>query len=167
MSIHHEVCFEEVIESELLSNGYESVANSGFDPVLAFFPATTLAFIRATQPREWAKLETLHGGNTDATVLKDLAHWLDTYGTLAVLRNGFKCYGRALRVAFFKPAHGMNPELAAQYAANRVGVTRQLRYSLKNSNPPDPSGHAYRTAYLWEAVWQPAGHLCPLHALAG
>ena len=72
-----------------------------------------------------------------ATVLKDLTHWLDTYGTLAVLRNGFKCYGRTLRVAFFKPAHGMNPELAAQYAANRVGVTRQLRYSLKNTNELD------------------------------
>ena len=48
------------------------------------------------------------------------------HGTLAVLRHGFKCYGRTLRVAFFKPAHGMNPELAAQYAANRLGVTRQL-----------------------------------------
>ena len=54
-----------------------------------------------------------------------------------MLRNGFKCYGRTLRVAFFKPAHGMNPELAAQYAANRVGVTRQLRYSLKNTNELD------------------------------
>jgi type I restriction enzyme R subunit len=54
-----------------------------------------------------------------------------------VLRNGFKCQGRTLRVAFFKPAHGMNPELAMQYAANRLGVTRQLRYSQQNTNELD------------------------------
>ena len=37
--------------------------------------------------------------------------------------------GRTLRAAFFKAAHGLNPELEAAYAANRVGITRQLRYS--------------------------------------
>jgi type I restriction enzyme R subunit len=32
-------------------------------------------------------------------------------------------------VAFFKPAHELNPELEAQYAANRLGITRQLYFS--------------------------------------
>ena len=31
----------------------------------------------------------------------------------------------------------MNPELQAQYGANRLSVTRQLRYSSKNSNELD------------------------------
>jgi type I restriction enzyme R subunit len=132
-----ETDFESVIEAHLLTNGYEPIAPSAYNPGYASFPAIALAFIRTSQPKEWAKLEALHGVNTEATVLKDLTHWLDTYGTLAVLRNGFKCYGRTLRVAFFKPAHGMNPELAVQYAANRVGVTRQLRYSAKNTNELD------------------------------
>lgn len=134
---HNEASFESVIEAHLLATGYESISQATYDPERAIFSEITLAFIRATQPKEWAKLEALHGVNTDASVLKDLTHWLDTHGTLAVLRNGFKCYGRTLRIAFFKPAHGMNPELAAQYAANRVGVTRQLRYSLKNANELD------------------------------
>jgi type I restriction enzyme R subunit len=239
---HNEASFESVIEAHLLATGCESIAPTDYHLGHALIPEITLAFIRTSQPKEWSKLETLHGVNTEATVLKDLTHWLDTYGTLAVLRNGFKCYGRTLRVAFFKPAHGMNPELAAQYAANRVGVTRQLRYSRKNTNeldlvlsingipvvtaelknpmtgqtvtnaiaqyqqdrdhreplfefkrralvhfavdteqvfmttrlaggathflpfnkgldggagnPPDPKGVAYRTAYLWEEVWQ-------------
>lgn len=234
--------FESVIEAHLLAHSYEAIDKAVYDPDRALFSEITLAFIRATQPKEWSKLEALHGVNTDVAILKDLTHWLDTHGTLAVLRNGFKCYGRTLRVAFFKPAHGMNPELAAQYSANRVGVTRQLRYSLKNTNeldlviaingipvataelknpmtgqtvtnaivqyqrdrdhreplfefkrralvhfavdtelvfmttrlagsathflpfnkglgggagnPPDPNGRAYRTAYLWEEVWQ-------------
>lgn len=134
---HNEASFEAIIEAHLLANGYESVAPTTYHSGHSFFPSVALAFIRTSQSKEWAKLEALHGANTELTVLKDLTHWLDTYGTLAVLRNGFKCYGRTLRVAFFKPAHGMNPELAEQYAANRVGVTRQLRYSTKNTNELD------------------------------
>jgi type I restriction enzyme R subunit len=134
---HNEASFESVLEAHLLAHGYERVAPLTYHSGHSLFPSIALAFVRESQPKEWAKLEALHGTNTEATVLKDLTHWLDTYGTLAVLRNGFKCYGRTLRVAFFKPAHGMNPELAAHYAANRVGVTRQLRYSAKNTNELD------------------------------
>ena len=134
---HNEASFESVIEAHLLTNGYVPLAAGTYKPEQSLFPEIALAFIRTSQPKEWAKLEALHSANTEATVLKDLTHWLDTYGTLAVLRNGFKCYGRTLRIAFFKPAHSMNPELATQYAANRVGVTRQLRYSLKNTNELD------------------------------
>jgi uncharacterized protein (TIGR02646 family) len=43
------------------------------------------------------------------------------HGTLATLRHGFKCFGKTLRVAFFRPAHGLNPELEARYQANRLG----------------------------------------------
>lgn len=134
---YQECCFEETIEIHLLVNGYALLPAAGYDAESALFTGTTLDFIRNTQAKEWAKLEALHGANTEATILKDLTHWLDTHGTLAVLRNGFKCYGRTLRVAYFKPAHGMNPELAAQYAANHLGVTRQLRYSQRNTNELD------------------------------
>ncbi|HUY35783.1 MAG TPA: hypothetical protein VMV69_23770 [Pirellulales bacterium] len=51
-----------------------------------------------------------------------LCDWMDTHGSLATLRHGFKCYGRTLRVAFFKAAHELNPELEARHAANRVIV---------------------------------------------
>src|SRR5579885_2192744 len=54
---------------------------------------------------------------------------MDTYGSLATLRHGFKCYGRTLRIAYFKAAHELNPELEARYAANRLALTRQLHYS--------------------------------------
>ncbi|MEO5831588.1 MAG: type I restriction endonuclease [Rhodanobacter sp.] len=137
MSKHDEASFEAAIEACLLAHGHESVPKASYDLDRALFPAITLAFIRTTQPKEWARLEALHASSTEAVVLKDLCHWLDTQGSLAVLRNGFKCYGRTLRVAYFQPAHGMNPELAAQVAANRLGVTRQLRYSRRNGNELD------------------------------
>jgi type I restriction enzyme R subunit len=134
---YDETSFESIIEFHLLANGYASIAKSGYDLERAIFPEVAIDFIRTTQPKEWQRLQALHGDDTAKTILGDLVQWLDTYGALAVLRNGFKCYGRNLRIAFFKPAHGMNPELAAQYQANRVGITRQLRYSPRNTNELD------------------------------
>lgn len=130
---HSEAAFEDVIETYLLGHGYTRL-DDGYDRGRALFPDAIIAFIRQTQPKEWAKLEALHGANTAARVLDDLCAWLDTYGALHTLRHGFKCYGRTLRVAFFKAAHDLNAELAARYAANQPGVTRQLRYSERDSN---------------------------------
>jgi type I restriction enzyme R subunit len=57
---------------------------------------------------------------------------MDDHGVLTTLRHGFKCYGKTLRIAFFKPAHGLNPALQARYEANILGITRQLYFSTKH-----------------------------------
>ena len=54
---HSEAAFETVIETHLLASGYTPVAPDGFDRERAIFSETVLAFIRETQPKEWAKLE--------------------------------------------------------------------------------------------------------------
>lgn len=132
-----EAAFETAIESALLANGYARLDAKGFDRECAIFPDEALAFIRATQGKVWEKLQALHGEQTEARVLESLCKWLDTHGALATLRHGFKCYGRTLRIAFFRPAHGLNPELEARYQANRLGLTRQLQYSPKSQKSLD------------------------------
>lgn len=132
-----EAAFETAIEAALLGKGYTRVDAKGFDRERAIFPDEALAFIRATQDKVWEKLEALHGEQTGARVLESLCKWLDTHGALATLRHGFKCYGRTLRVALFRPAHGLNPELEARYQANRLGLTRQLHYSPKSERSLD------------------------------
>ena len=134
---HSEAAFETVIEAHLLENGYVPVAREGFDRERAIFPETVLAFIRETQPKEWAKLEALHEDKTGEQVLGDLCKWMDTNGALATLRHGFKCYGRTLHAAYFKAAHELNPELEARYAANRLGLTRQLHFSPRSEKSLD------------------------------
>jgi type I restriction enzyme R subunit len=134
---HSEAAFETVIEQHLLAHGYVSVSRDGFDRGRAIFPGVVLDFIRETQPKEWAKLEALHGLKTGEQVLVDLCKWMDLNGSLATLRHGFKCYGRTLFVAFFKAAHGMNPELEERYAKNRVGLTRQLHFSPQSEKSLD------------------------------
>jgi type I restriction enzyme R subunit len=42
-----------------------------------------------------------------------------------------------LQLAQFKPALAMNPDLQSRYAANRLRVVRQVRYSLHNENNID------------------------------
>ena len=132
-----EAAFETAIEAALLDDGYTRVDAKGFDRERAIFPDEALDFIRATQAKVWEKLEALHGEQTGARVLESLCKWLDTHGTLATLRHGFKCFGRTLRVAFFRPAHGLNPELEARYQANRLGLTRQLHFSPKSEKSLD------------------------------
>jgi type I restriction enzyme R subunit len=134
---HSEAAFESAIEQHLLAHGYVGVEPEGFDRERAIFPPTVLAFIRETQPKEWAKLEGLHGAKTGDQVLSDLCKWMDVNGSLATLRHGFKCYGRTLHVAYFKAAHELNPELEERYAKNRVGLTRQLRFSTRSEQSLD------------------------------
>jgi len=137
MTQTNEAAFETVIESHLLKKGYVPVNRDGFDRERAIFPETVLAFIRETQPKEWAKLEALHGDKTGEQILSDLSKWMDANGVLATLRHGFKCYGRPLHVAFFKAAHELNPELETRYAANCLGLTRQLHYSPRSEKSLD------------------------------
>jgi type I restriction enzyme R subunit len=56
---------------------------------------------------------------------------------LAILWHGFKCFGKTLRVAFFRPAHGLNLDLEQRYQANRLGITRQLPLSPRSEQSLD------------------------------
>lgn len=129
-----EAAFETAIEEVLLAQGYVRHTSTDFDSETAIFPEVALTFIEKTQAKVWAKLEALHGEKTGERVLSALCRWMDSHGVLATLRHGFKCYGKTLRIAFFKPAHGLNRELEGRYANNILGITRQLHFSEKRPN---------------------------------
>ena len=54
-----------------------------------------------------------------------------------MLRHGLVDHGVPIRVAYFRPAHGLTPELVARYQANRLTVTRQLRYAAGSGKALD------------------------------
>jgi type I restriction enzyme R subunit len=132
-----EAAFETVLVDSLMGGGYQNVPDESFDRERAIFPKIVIEFIRSTQQKQWNKLEALHGDKTEERILHDLCKWMDTHGALETLRHGFKCYGRTLRVAFFKAAHELNPGLTARHTANCIGATRQLHYSTRNENSLD------------------------------
>jgi type I restriction enzyme, R subunit len=127
---HTEHAFETAIEARLLaSGGYAKRAPSDFDEARALFPADVIGFVRDSQPSRWQALEALLGARTEATVLEALTKELALKGALHVLRHGFKCYGKTLRMAYFRPNSGMNPEMQAKYAHNRLALTRQVAFT--------------------------------------
>jgi len=137
---HTEYAFETAIEHHLTTaGGYEKGDRDAFDPARALFPAEVIAFVRITQPKEWEYLSNLQKEKAEGTLLDDLCRALnsDHEGCLSVLRHGFKCFGKLFRVACFAPASGMNPDTQRLYAANRLTVIRQLRYSVKHGNTLD------------------------------
>ena len=127
-----ESAFETAIEEHLLTRAATRAATARRSTSSAgIVPGDFLAFIQETQPEEWAVPRSLQKDKAAETLLDDLCRALDSEheGCLSVLRHGFKCFGKLFRVAYFAPASGMNPETQTLYAANRLTITRQLRYS--------------------------------------
>jgi len=126
---HTEEAFEALIEEHLLSHGgYVRGDKAGYRQELALIPGDLFSYIEATQPKAWAKQQGIHGAALEQNLLAAFDKTTAQHGVLHVLRHGFKFYGDLLRVARFKPAHGLNPEVEAQYGANRLAVVRQLHF---------------------------------------
>ncbi|SHF76318.1 type I restriction enzyme, R subunit [Fodinibius roseus] len=132
MSINYkEIAFEKAIEAFLCSfkGGYKKGDPSNFNRKWALFPELVTTFIKDTQPRKWGPIEQFYGDDTENYVIKELHHAINSQGILNVIRHGFKCFGKRLRVAFFRPPHGMNPESEELYQRNVLTFTRQVHYS--------------------------------------
>jgi type I restriction enzyme R subunit len=122
-----ERAFEFHVEDLLLKQGgWLSGTNAEWDKARALFPARVFAFIEVTQPRLWTEMATQHGSNLQPMLLDALGKELDIKGSLHVLRHGFKFYGKLFRLAYFKPAHALSPDVLALYAQNQLTVTRQV-----------------------------------------
>jgi type I restriction enzyme R subunit len=141
MNLHREIHFEEPICEYLRTQGwlYAEGDAEHYDRARALFPTDVLAWVRETQPQSWEALTNSHGDAAETTLLDRLRKQIDERGTLDVLRHGIELLGlrRPLSMAQFKPALAMNPDLQARYAANRLRVVRQVRYSLHNENAID------------------------------
>ena len=122
-----ETAFEEYIEHALIErSGWRRGSNKDWDKKLAVFAPETIAFIKETQPALWDQMHKLHGAELETKLITSLCKELDVKGTLNVLRHGFKFYGKIFRLAYFRPAHGLNPDVRKLYDSNRLTVTRQV-----------------------------------------
>jgi type I restriction enzyme R subunit len=138
MAGHTEIDFERAIEHGLITlDRYQHRTPGAFDQATALLHEDVVGFIRDSQPARWAQLEAMLKDSTAATVIDCLTKELASKGALGVLRHGFKCYGKELRLAYFQPNSGLNPDSAARYAANRLTITRQLAFASTVLKRPD------------------------------
>lgn len=135
---HTEHAFETAIEYGLVRNDRFKKGNpKTFDQSVALFPDDVIGFIRDSQSSRWDQLEAMLKERTGPTVIDSLVKELESKGTLGVLRHGFKCYGKTLRLAYFRPNSRMNPEAQARWAANRLTITRQVEFLSEVLKRPD------------------------------
>lgn len=117
--------------------GYQKRKPEDYDRELCLIPRDAYDFILATQPKEWGRYQAQHGDAAKAKLLERLSSEIRRNGSLAVLRSGFKETGIPFRLAYFRPASGLNEELGRLHRANIFSVVRQLRYSQKGEQSLD------------------------------
>ena len=166
MSKVDEKAFESFICERLVDSGGYTAAKVGtaqgrptdFDPVRGLDTAELFAFIGATQAEKWRELRNLYGDPDKAQrgFADCLAKELDVRGTVDVLRHGVVDLGVTIRLAFFRPASGLTPELVDRYTKNRLTVTRQLPYEQGSTKTLDvclfANGIPVATAELKNAI---------------
>ncbi|CAN5618247.1 DEAD/DEAH box helicase family protein [soil metagenome] len=127
MSQTKEKSFEAGAEEILLTqSGWKPGALAEWDKARALFPVHIIAFLKETQPKLWTQMEAQHGAGLEPMLIDALVKELALKGTLNILRHGFKFYGKKFRLAYFKPAHGLNFEVLELYGKNQLTVTRQV-----------------------------------------
>src|SRR3990172_9753534 len=138
MSQTNEKAFESYVEQILLNqSGWKAGTNAEWDKERVLFPVRVLAFLQDTQPKLWEQMKTLHAAELDTMIITALVKELDIKGSLHILRHGFKFYGKTFRLAYFKPAHGLNYDVLALYQKNRLTVTRQVPCHPHNNDTID------------------------------
>jgi type I restriction enzyme R subunit len=117
---------------ENVPGSYLKRVSEDYDRALCLIPRDVIDFVLATQPKEWQRLKEHHGAEVRERFLKRLAQEIERRGGLDVLRNGVKDSGCKFKLAYFRPASGLNEEMQRLHAANLFAVVRQLHYSEKD-----------------------------------
>ena len=118
-------------------SGYRSLPQADYDKDFCLIPHEVLQFIQATQPKEYQKLHRQYRADTSQKLLLRISKVIANRGVLEVLRNGVKDRGTTLKLTYFRPSSGMNPNHEKLYIQNRFTLIRQLKYSTRNEKSLD------------------------------
>lgn len=153
-AIHTEEQFEDEICEVLKAQGWlidgplpfkkGFAYDKGYDRRTALYPEDAIAWVKETQSEAWEKFAKNHTKNPEAVFIERLAEELDKdrptikketpqlWGTLYVLRKGFKDINATFKMAQFAPSNQQNSTTWEHYKKNRLRVVRQVHYSLHN-----------------------------------
>ena len=96
--------------------GYVEGDPSTFNADLGLFERDLVEFVQTTQPEAWDGLVKLYGASAGRQFAKRVAKQIDERGTIEVLRHGIDDQNvKGFKVAYFRPAHGLTPELERRY----------------------------------------------------
>src|SRR4051812_45211380 len=117
--LRKEIAFEIELCEHLGAHGwlYAEGDAAQYDGAKALFPADLIAWVQATQPKAWETLTKNHGAQAGDVLTNRARDQINQDGTLAALRHGIDVFGlkQKLKLAQFKPAFGINPEITDRY----------------------------------------------------
>jgi type I restriction enzyme, R subunit len=134
---HLEKKFEEELVTHLTLHGWLEGNPSQYNREYALYTEDLIEWVKATQPKEWNKIQGTGDDEKAKTLLPRIVQLLDRDGALSLLRHGFKHINAKFQLCQFKPSQGLNPEILELYNKVRCRVVRQVRYSLHNENSID------------------------------
>lgn len=130
--------FQKDIISYLTSTGYEKRTTKNYNVSSCLDVELVLKFINTTQPKEWKKFARIHKSSPEASFIGSLVKRINKYGTIDVLRNGFRDAGTKFNLFYPPPNNSLNPELKAKFNQNIFSVVDELEYENKaNGNRLD------------------------------
>jgi type I restriction enzyme R subunit len=136
-----EAAFQRDILQQLVAGGWRLGNPAGYDRKRALYTEDCLAYVKATQPKMWAKYQGLYPDDPDGAFLDKLTSQLAkadprasdkslrSFGTLGVLRHELRDKSASFKLCQFKPDHGLNPDTLAMYEGNVFRVVPELVYS--------------------------------------
>ena len=138
IDVTNEKRFESDIEAFFLSaeGGYTKITDT-YDANAGLYVNTLIDFIKATQPKEWARFEKTCGSDPVKKFILAFNNACDVDGLLYILRHGFKHRGIPFRVCYFKPESHLNKTANDLYKQNICNCVRQWYYSTVNKNSVD------------------------------
>ena len=117
---------------------YHSLPNTMYNVKLALVPEEIAAFVSTTQPKQWNLLVKRCGTEEKAmmTLAERVSKEIDQHGIIKVLREieVSTMEGPKFTMMYPRPVNDKTPEHLILYSLNRLGVMRQLHYSLKDSS---------------------------------
>lgn len=141
MSSSKEAAFQQDIINQMMEGGWEQGDPANYNRESALYTSDCLDYVKNTQPKTWAKYQTLYPSNPEQAFIDKLAAQLGkadpqatdkslrTFGTLGVLRHELRDKSASFKLCQFKPEHGLNPETQAMYEGNILRVVPELVYS--------------------------------------
>jgi type I restriction enzyme, R subunit len=125
---------ETLIEKNLTqSGGYRKSDSASYDRELCIDKKLFVDFLTKTQPESY---ETIVKRGEDK-FFKRLSDQIKQRGVIDVLRKGIKDLDLNIILYYKSPASDLNSSASGRYNANIFSVSRQLHYSLNNSNSLD------------------------------
>tara|TARA_R110000868_G_scaffold43803_8_gene146996 strand:- start:11503 stop:14736 length:3234 start_codon:yes stop_codon:yes gene_type:complete len=127
--LHHEKHLESHIVGKLAEAGWLVGTSGAYDTDRAMYPEDLEAWLRATQPQKWDRLQAMNGDKTLTVVMDRLETALEKQGMVQTLRRGFSIAGAGhLDLSEAAPEDQRNEKVLQRYASNRLRVVPQLKY---------------------------------------